>query len=78
MKRLGAIIRKVRRRKQGNRDPNDRWAKARQGWVTQLLFRLGKHTFENTAKENEYLQLTGTPWYFDPEHMTPLSLMSFI
>jgi hypothetical protein len=26
------------------------------------------------AKENEYLQLTRTPRYFDPEHMPPLSL----
>jgi hypothetical protein len=78
MKRLGPAIRKVRRRKKGNRDPTYPWMKARQIWVTQLLVRLGKHTFDCTAKENEFLQLTGTPRYFDPEHMTPLSLHQLV
>jgi hypothetical protein len=30
MKRLGPVLRKVRRRKQGNIDPSPHWAKARQ------------------------------------------------
>jgi hypothetical protein len=55
-------------------DPNYPWVKARQRWATHMLVRLGKHTFESTAKENEYLQLTGTPRYFDPDHMPSLSL----
>jgi hypothetical protein len=46
--------------------------------VTQLLVRLVKHTFESTEKENEYLQLTGTPRNFDPEHMPPLSLHQIV
>jgi hypothetical protein len=37
-----------------------------------------KYTFDSTAKENEYLQLTGTPRYFDPERKTPLSLHQIV
>jgi hypothetical protein len=76
--RLGPVIRKVREKKQGNRYPTSRWVKSRQRWVTQLLVMLGKHTLESTAKENEYLQLTVTPQYFDPERMTPLSLQQIV
>jgi hypothetical protein len=73
MKRLGPVLRKVRRRKQGNRDPNSPWAKARQRWVTQLLVRLGKYEFDSEAPENKHLGLTRTPSYFDPEILPPLS-----
>jgi hypothetical protein len=37
MNRLGPIIRKVKRRKQGNIKPDSPWAKARLRWVTHLL-----------------------------------------
>jgi hypothetical protein len=66
MKRMGPVLRKIRRGKQGNRDPNSPWAKARQRWVTQLLVRLGKLEFNSQAPENQHLGLTGTPSYFDP------------
>jgi hypothetical protein len=36
MNRLDPVIRKIRRRKQGKRDPNSPWDKARLRWVTQL------------------------------------------
>jgi hypothetical protein len=65
MNRLDPVIRKIRRRKQGKRDPNSPWTKARLRWVTQLLVRLGKHKFDAEAQENKHLQLTNTPPYFD-------------
>jgi hypothetical protein len=73
MKHLGHVLRKVRRRKKGNRDPNSTWAKARQRWVAQLLVRLGKHEFDSQAPENKHLGLNRTPSYFDPEILPPLS-----
>jgi hypothetical protein len=78
MKRLGPVLRKVRRRKQGNRDPNSPWAKARQRWVTQLLVRLGKYEFDREAPENKHLGLTQTPSYFDPESLPPLSQIQLV
>jgi hypothetical protein len=66
-KLLGPVLRKIRRRKQGNRDPNPPWAKARHIWVTQLLVGVGKHDFNSQAPENQHLGLTRTPSYFDPE-----------
>jgi hypothetical protein len=65
MKHFDPVIIKIRRRKQGKRDQNARWAKMRLGWVMQLLARLGKHTFAPAAQENEHLELTNTPAYFD-------------
>jgi hypothetical protein len=65
MNRLGPFIRKVKRRTQGNRNPDSPWAKARLRWVTQLLVILGKHKFCPADRENEYLELTVTPKYFD-------------
>jgi hypothetical protein len=72
MKRLDPVIRKIRRSKQGKRDPNSPWAKARLIWVTQLLVGLGKNNFDPAAQENEQLQLTNTPPYF--VRLPPLSL----
>jgi hypothetical protein len=72
MKHLGPVLRKVRRIKQGIRDPNSPWANARQIWVTQLLVRLGKHEFDSQAPENKHSGLTRTPSYFDPEILPPL------
>jgi hypothetical protein len=66
MNRLGSVLRKIRSRKQGNREPNSPWAKARHIWATQLLVRLGKHEFNSQAPKNQYLGPTGTPSYFDP------------
>jgi hypothetical protein len=74
MNRLGYVIRKVKRRKQGNINPDSPWAKARLRWVTQLLVRLGKHKFCPAARENEYLKLTVTPKYFDNGELEPLSV----
>jgi hypothetical protein len=51
MNRLRPVIRRVKRRKQGNRNPDSPWAKARLRWVTQLLVRLGEHVFDHTAKK---------------------------
>jgi hypothetical protein len=73
MNRLGPVLRKIRRRQQGNIDLNSPWAKAIQIWVTQLLVRLGTHEFNIQVPENQHLRLTGTPSYFDPEVFSPLS-----
>jgi hypothetical protein len=79
MNRLRPVTRRVKRRKQGNRNPDSPWAKARLRWVTQLLIRLGEHVFDHTAKENECLNLTETPTYFNTKLLPPLSvLMKFI
>jgi hypothetical protein len=74
MNRLGPVIGKVKRRKQGNRNPDSPWAKARLRWVLQLLFRLGKHKLCPAARGNEYLELTVTPKYFDNGELEPLSV----
>jgi hypothetical protein len=74
MNRLGPVIRKVKRRKQGNRNPDSPWAKVRMRWVTQLLVRLGKHKLCPAARENEYLELTVTPNYFENGELEPLSV----
>jgi hypothetical protein len=50
MNRLPPVIRTVKRRKQGNRNPDSPWAKARLRWVTQLLVRLGEHVFDHKLK----------------------------
>jgi hypothetical protein len=76
MKHLDPDIRKIRRRKQGKRDPNSPWAKARLRWLTQLLVRLGKHNFDPAAKEKDHLKLTNTPPYFD--QFPPLSLHQIV
>jgi hypothetical protein len=68
------VIRKVKRRKQGSRNPDSPWVKARLRWVTQLLVRLGKHKFCPAARENEYLELAVTPKYFDNGELEPLSV----
>jgi hypothetical protein len=74
LNRLGPVIRNFKRRKQVNRNPDSPWAKARLRWVTQLLVRLGKHKFCPAAQENEYLELTVTPKYFDNGELEPLSV----
>jgi hypothetical protein len=76
MKRLDPVIRKIRRRKQGKRDPNSPWDKARLRWVTQLVVRLGKHNLDPAAQENEHIQLTNTTPYFD--RFPPLSLHQIV
>jgi hypothetical protein len=72
MKFLDPIIRKVRRRKQWNRDPNSPWENARSRWVTYLLVRLGKHQFNSRATENTNLELTETPTFFDAQELPPM------
>jgi hypothetical protein len=76
MNSIDPAIRKIRRRKQGKRDTNSPWAKARLRWVTQLLVRLGKHKFDAAAQDNTHLQLTNTPPYFD--RLPPLSLHQIV
>jgi transposase len=78
MNRLGPVLRKVKRRKQGNKDPTSPWAKARLRWATQLLVRLGEHEFDCTADENKYLGLTNTPAFFDRAKMPPLSVNQLV
>jgi hypothetical protein len=78
MNRLGPVIRRIRRRKQGNRDPKSPWAKARLRWVTQLLVRLGRHEFDAKKNENANLELTSTPRYFDSATLPPLSLHQIV
>jgi hypothetical protein len=78
MNRLRPVIRRVKRREQGNRNPDSPWAKARLRWVTQLLIRLGQHVFNHTAKENEFLCLTKTPTYFNTELLPPLSIHQIV
>jgi hypothetical protein len=68
----------VKRRKQGNRNPDSPWAKARLRWVTSLLVRLGKHVFNNTAKENELLCHTEPPTYFNTVLLPPLSVHQIV
>jgi hypothetical protein len=74
MNRLGPVLRKVKRRNQGNKDPTSPWAKARLRWATQVLVRLGEHEFDCTATENQHLALTNTPAFFDRAKMLPLSV----
>jgi hypothetical protein len=71
---LGIVTRKVKRIKQGNRNPNSPWEKARLRWVTQLLVRLGNHKLCLAARINQYLELTDTPKYFDDDQLEPLSV----
>jgi hypothetical protein len=52
IQRLRSVIRKIRKRKQGSKYVNSPWAKARLQWVTQLLVRLGKHTFQQEESCN--------------------------
>jgi hypothetical protein len=42
------------------------------------LVRLGEHTFDCRAAENEHLELTGTPSCFDPNVLPSLSLHQLI
>jgi hypothetical protein len=78
MKGPGPVMRRIRRRKQGNRDPKSPWAKARLRWVTQLLVRLGNHEFDATKTENTNLELTSTPGYFDSATLPPMSLHQIV
>jgi hypothetical protein len=78
MNRIGPVIRRIKRRKQGNRDPTSPWSRARHRWSIQLLVRLGEHTFDCRAAENEHLELTGTPSCFDPNVLPSLSLHQLI
>jgi hypothetical protein len=78
MNRLGPVIRRIKRIKQGNRDPTSPWARAGQIWGTQLLVRLGEHTFDCKAAENEHLELTETPSCFNPNVLPPLSLHQLV
>jgi hypothetical protein len=74
IKRLRHVIRKVRKRKQGNKDPSCPWAKARLRWVTQLTVRLGKHKFKHDEGCNKHLTLTSTPAWFYRSKLPPLSI----
>jgi hypothetical protein len=74
VKRLRPVIRSVRKRKQGNKDKNSPWAKARLGWVTQILVRMQKHVFIPEEDCNKFLELTATPEYFDAAKLPKLSL----
>jgi hypothetical protein len=74
MNQLGPVIRKVKRRNQGNINPDSPWAKARLRWVTQLLLILGKHKLCPAARENKYLELTITPKYLYNGELEPLSV----
>jgi hypothetical protein len=78
MNRLRPVIRRVKRRKQGNTNPDSPWAKARLIWVTHFLVRLGKHVCNHTAKENEFLCLIETPTYFNTELLPPLSVHQIV
>jgi hypothetical protein len=78
MNHLGPVIRRIKRRKQGNRDPTSPLARARQRWVTQLLVRLGEHTFDCRAADNEHLELTDTPSFFNPNVLPPLILHQLV
>jgi hypothetical protein len=74
VKRLRHVIRGVRKRKQGNKDKNSPWVKARLGWVTQILVRMQKHVFMPEEDCNKCLALTATPEYFDAAKLPKLSL----
>jgi hypothetical protein len=78
MNHLGPVIRRIKRRKQGNRDPTSPWARSRQRWVTQLLVRFGEHAFDCRAAENEHLGITEMPSCFDPNVLPPLSLHQLV
>jgi hypothetical protein len=78
MNRLGPVLRKVKRRKQGNKEPTSPWAKARLRWATQVLVRLGEQEFDCTANENNYLALTNTPAFFDRVKMPPLRVNQLV
>jgi hypothetical protein len=78
MNRLGPVIRRIKQRKQGNRYPTSPWARTRQRWVTQLLVRLGEHTFDCRAAENEHLELTDTPSCFNHNVLPPLILNQLV
>ena len=41
-RRMKPKIRRIKKRKQGSRDPDSTWSRARYEWVTQLLVRLGE------------------------------------
>jgi hypothetical protein len=74
VKRLRPVIRIVRKRKQGNKDKNSPCAKARLGWVTQILVRMKKHVFMPEEDYNKFVELTATPEYFDAAKLPKLSL----
>jgi hypothetical protein len=78
MNRHGPVIRRIRRRKKGDRDPMSPWAKVRLRWVTQLLVRLGQYEFDGTKTENTNLELTSTPGYFDSATLPLLSLHQIV
>jgi hypothetical protein len=48
--------------------------KAKLRLATQLLVRLGKRTYDKTAKKNEHMGLTNLPAFFDPAKIPPLSI----
>jgi hypothetical protein len=68
VKRLRPVIRSVRKRKQGNKDKNSPWAKARLGWVTHILVRMQKHVFMPEEDCNKFLELTATPSISTPRN----------
>jgi hypothetical protein len=78
MNRIGPVIRRIKRIKQGKRDPTSPWARARQRWVTQLVVRLGEHTFDCRAANNDHLELTDTPSCFNPKVIPPLILHQLV
>jgi hypothetical protein len=78
MNHIDPVLRKVKRRKQSNKDPTSPWTKARLRWVTQVLVRLGEHEFDYTVNENQHLELTNTPVFFDRTKMPPLSINQLV
>jgi hypothetical protein len=74
IKRLHYVLRKVRKRNQYNQDPSCPWARARLGWVTQLMMRLGKYEFKHDEECNKHITRTSTPEWFDRSKLQPISI----
>jgi hypothetical protein len=74
MKRPRPVIRKVRKGKQGSKDASCPWAKARPGWTTQLLVRIGNHTFNPDEECNKHLALSNAPHCYDAMKLPELSI----
>jgi hypothetical protein len=77
VQRLNPMWQTVSGQSQGSRDPNSKWARARHGWVTQLMVRFGvadgidlskERTNEDGTKES-YI-----PDYYDINKLTPINL----
>jgi hypothetical protein len=74
IKRLRTVTRKVHQKKQGSKDTSCPWTKACLGWTTQLLLKLGKHTFKPDEECNKNIQHTDTPNCYDAMKLPDLSI----